>query len=543
MRRLLVAPLLLLALTGVALGATEEGEAGARSDDVPTRAGFTWEMGPRYGIDRDGDGRIEIENSYEYVNGRRTRCDADCPQQRFKVALEAFPSAASYGLDPSRVRYEWRISGPAGSATHMAASPTLHVRLPEGIHDIDLRVKVRVLWGSITLRHRSTIDVNDLLVVALGDSYASGEGSPEIRVDGSREALWADASDPAVEEMHALAHRSTVGWPAQVAAALEVADPRSSVTFVDLAATSARVGSGILGPQSFLGLPAQMDQLEEIIGTRSIDVLLLQIGGNDIGFSNVITELVDADPLLDPICYETMLDNIGRSVADGRWDRDASLDYDPPFGLSCAPSGGSTPSRAGLDGLSDEYRRLAGRLRTLDVGQVLIVEYPDPSGSDVDGGICEEIVGDVTAPFGFHEVDEDEQSWGRTHVLQPLNREVAAAANEHGWVLVDGIAAEFMEGHGYCAAWPDYGYPADVAGGSPQGRDRLDHPDGWYRRPSIGDGMPILPAEPVSWYRTAGQSAVLQGPTPRFLTSGTLHPNELGHAAIARAVLTVIATD
>jgi hypothetical protein len=53
----------------------------------------------------------------------------------------------------------------------------------------------------------------------------------------------------------------------------------------------------------------------------------------------------------------------------------------------------------------------------------------------------------------------------------------------------------------------------------------------------------LLTRGDVSWYRTASQSAALQGPTPRFLTAGTLHPNELGHAAIARLALTVLASD
>lgn len=516
--------------------------AGA-AQDVPSRVGFTWEMAPRHGLDRDGDGRIEVENTHRYVNGRDEPCTTPCAPHRFRISATATPRPSDMGIPGEWVSYEWRIDGPTGSGTYFRSTPDLTLYLAEGRHDVDLRVTVTVLWGSVTLRERGTIEVDDLLVVALGDSYASGEGSPEVPRAGDEPARWADATDPAVEESHALAHRSTVGWPAQVAAALEVGDRHTSVTFVDLAASSARIGAGILRPHPFLDLPAQITLLEEIVGSRRIDVLLLQAGGNDIGFSQLIRELVDADPLLDPICYDTMVDNAWQSVRDGRWDREVSLGYDPPFSIVCRSNGGIRTSRPGLDGLGREFDALASRLAALDVGRIVVVEYPDPTGSHVDGGVCEEIVGDTTPPLGFHEVDEREQQWGRDYVLGPLNATIAAAASRHGWTFVDGVSEAFLAGHGYCAEWPDYGYPAAFDDAPFLLRDRLDFPSGWYRPPGPFGAAALLNRGPASWYRTASQSAALQGPAPRFLTSGTLHPNELGHAEIARMVLSVLAGD
>lgn len=515
----------------------------APAGEAPTRIGFTWEMSPRYGTDRDADGRIEIENTYQHVNSRATRCEPDCPPQRFLVSLHATPDPVDHGIDPDLFSYEWRVSGPAGSGTYFRGSPDLNLHLPEGLHDIDLRIEVKVIWGTVTLRRRGRIDVEDLLLVAIGDSYPSGEGSPEVPLDGDEPALWADASDVDIEEQHALAHRSTAGWPAQVATAVEIGDRHSSVTFVDLAASSARIGSGILRPHPFLRLPPQLEQLESIIGGRTIDVLMVQVGGNDIGFSQVIRELVDADPLLDPICYETMLDNARLSLGDGRWDRDVTLGYDPPFGIACRPTGGMRASLPGLGGLDREFDALAAGLADLPIERVIVVEYPDPTGSRASGETCREIVGDTTPPFGFHEVDEQEQQWGRDLVLGPLNDAIGRAADRHGWELVPGVAAAFLAGHGYCADWPDYGYPRDYLAAPSLFRDPLDHPSGWYRVPGPYGGPLVLNRGGVSWYRTASQSAALQGPAPRFLTSGTLHPNELGHAAISRMVLGVLSDD
>lgn len=541
MNRFGAAPVLGLAVAIIVGALVAIPPAGAQ--ETPTRVGFTWEMAQRYGIDRDRDGRIEIENSLRHVTGRDMPCTGDCAPQRFRVTMTAMPDPGAWGIPDDLVSYEWRISGPAGSGTYFRSAPSLTVHLPEGAHDVDLRVTVRVLWGSITLRSRGSMDVDDLVVVALGDSYAGGEGNPVVPLDGGDPALWADASDPEVEALHALAHRSSVGWPSQVAGALEIGDRHTSVTFIDLAASSARIGSGVIRPHSFLDLPSQLEELERVLGGRSIDVLFLQVGGNDIGFSQLIRELVDADPLLDPICYDTMIANAWASVRDGRWDRDASLGYDPPFAIVCRSSGGMRTSRPGLDGLDREFDTLAARLAEFDIGRVLIVEYPDPTGSQVDGGVCEEIVGDTTPPLGFHEVDEQEQQWGRELVLAPLNASIASAATRHGWTLVGGVSEAFLAGHGYCADWPDYGYPAEFHD-APFGLvDRLDFPEGWYRPPGPFGAPLVLNREPVSWYRTASQSAALQGPAPRFLTSGTLHPNELGHAAIARMALSVLRGD
>ncbi|NIR37168.1 MAG: hypothetical protein GWN79_10385 [Actinobacteria bacterium] len=99
------------------------------------------------------------------------------------------------------------------------------------------------------------------------------------------------------------------------------------------------------------------------------------------------------------------------------------------------------------------------------------------------------------------------------------------------------MAAGFADGHGYCAPWPDYGYP-DWFDRSPSFlRNRLDVVEGWYRPPDRAGSAPLRNAGAVSWYRTAAQSAELQGPLPRYLTAGTLHPNEQGHLAIAGMVL------
>jgi lysophospholipase L1-like esterase len=517
--------------------------ARAAAQEPPTRASFSWAIDDSFGSDADGDGVIEIENTPEYVHNRLPgSCSEACPEARFWVELVATPQPSQIGLpSPGLVSYEWHVSGGAGTGVYHRSRPDLRLRLPEGRHEIDLRVAVELPWGQITLRTRGEILVDDILVVAIGDSYASGEGSPDRPIDGETEPQWADASGDAEAAAHAVAHRSTVGWPARTALALEDSSQQSSVTFVDLAVSGARIDRGLLQGRTDPPIPAQLDDVEGIVQGRQIDILLLQIGGNDVGFSRVIRALVEADPLLNPVCYEILFDNVWASADDGIWDRDTRVTYDPPFDIGCEAVDGTRSVIPGFDGLVPAFARLDQRIDTLGVAAVYVMEYPDPTGGTTGGAVCDEIVGDVTPPFGFHEVDEQEQAAGVARLLDPLNRELEAAADRYGWVFIDSVSEGFTSGHGYCADWPNYGYPDQFEKSPLLFRNRLAFPEGWYRPPQRFGSPLLLNDGPTSWYRTASQSSVLQGPTPRYLTPGTLHPNELGHAAMARLALTAIA--
>jgi hypothetical protein len=106
---------------------------------------------------------------------------------------------------------------------------------------------------------------------------------------------------------------------------------------------------------------------------------------------------------------------------------------------------------------------------------VVISTYFDPT-TDVDGTDCRILGG----------VKPGESRWARENVLVPLNQRVEAAAAEHGWNVVPGVAETFR-GHGLCA-----------------GKAR--------------------------WVRAFGEGGV----------AGTLHPNEEGHRQIAAAINPVL---
>ncbi|MBI5156397.1 MAG: hypothetical protein HZA58_00135 [Acidimicrobiia bacterium] len=522
--------MLLLALTTAVWPVTP-----ATSQEAQPRPAITvtWSMTPRFGLDDDADGLTDFPNTTAYVHNRVSGC-GPCPEPRFGVRLEA---SGTEGLPVAA--YAWRLtgSGVGGVSELHELGPSLDVMLPEGQYLAEVRAMVPLPWGTAVIRGRGTFVVDDLLVVTIGDSYASGEGNPETRRLGPpAPARWGDGGDAAATAAHAAAHRSTVAWPVRLALALEAADPHTSVTFVSVAASGARIDHGILSPQSQT-TPSQVDQVSALVGERPIDLFLVQEGGNSVGFARVVRALVEADPLFDPVCYELMVEQAFASVRDGDWSRGTRVQFELPFELSCVPAPGVGPRLPGLDGLAASLDRLADALDSFAVERVVLVGYPDPTGADSGGLRCREIVGDVTPPIRFHEISRDEGRRGVQEVVEPLNAELARAARAHGWIFVDGIASAFGQGHGYCAPWPDYGYPEDDAAAPGFATSLLDFPDAWYRNPGPAPGSDPMGDGAVSWYRTAAQSSVLQGPAAPFATSGTLHPNELGHAAIAALVL------
>lgn len=534
----LLAGWLAVALTPA--GASAAGTPWVR--DVPqVEPRFSATMPDHFGLDQDGDGILDMPNTVEYVQG--------CPRGgdgpvRFTLRLDASESRARLGDAPlGIVGYRWRVSGPQGLvAARVTEHPQVEFRLAEGTYRVALDVQAGLGWGTATARVEREVAVEDLLVVALGDSYASGDGNPEEpRLAPGREALWGDAPGAAgAEAAHAGAHRSTAAWPALVALALERADPGTSVTLVSVAATGARLSRDLGPPDEGGGNPGQVAQVAELVGERRIDALLISAGGNDVGFPLIVRGLVDADPLADPVCYEVDVENVWRSTVDGDWNRGSALRFAFPGGVGCRETHGSgRPVLPGLAGLPAALDALAGQVEAaLEVERVYLMEYPDPTGGPEPGGRCREIAGDLTPPFGFHEIDTGEQAAAVARVLDPLNRILGEAAVRHGWSFVGGVAEAFRQGHGYCAAAPRYEGPNGGAGQLP-----TPSPVVGYRHPAQVDLHGLLAEPGLSWYRTAAQSVVLQGPARRWETTGTLHPNELGQLAMATAVLAAMAAE
>jgi hypothetical protein len=493
---------------------------------------ITWAMAERFGpgYDRNRDGRPDLPNSYDYVN-------PGC----YEVRLTA--SVAATGVAAADLAYDWTIEGRDGATRLRASGPMPIVRLPEGTYSVTLTVRQP---DGRTGSAREAVRVNDLLIVALGDSLATGEGNPEEparwegagappvlrgRLDPAEPARWADGSPggdrprvtpagilPPANVLHARAHRSTLSAPARLAMCLEAEDPHTSVTFVCLAATGTSTvdlfvtdrsnRNKALGPGP--ALPTQLDELHAIAGPRSADVLVLAVGFNDARAIELLGELLRREiQCIDPIrllaAYPTRkdcaaaanpdlevlvapaelpwLDRLDPDARSAVLAQDVSLIYD----LVELAETGLAAGREQLERLS----RTIARDPLLARAEVYLLEYPDPTG-DARGATAAAILNDLVPGL---QVNRRELDLARECLLRPLNRMLREAADRQGWTYVGGIFASFRD-HGYAAA------------------------DTWFVGAKVAEEVQGPRLSPLGYLR--GE-----------ITPGMLHPNRRGHQVIA----------
>jgi hypothetical protein len=416
-------------------------------------ARFDWDMGNRFGNDRNGDGLIDYDYSDEYIN----------PPNGFAVH---FDGCFSRGIESRISSYQWRIEGNGilVERTETYCYMRQPVSLPLGNYSVTLTVTTA---GGLSNNSTKTVPVKDILIVSIGDSYASGEGNPD---KPQRFSWWGGVSEgPKWEDR--ICHRSANAGPAKAALELERSDHRTSVTFLSYACSGATINSGLIGrdegiePQGidrnndglyddYIRLDPQTWQVARDIcrattnmsdpvclnDGRTIDYLLISVGGEDIGFTEIIFKCA-----LDIDCYN-----------------------DPVFVSNIAARFVSLPNL---------YFELAHHIQTrFKASNILITEYPDPT-HDERGNYCTTMLG----AMNYLSI-----RWAYENIITRLNQEVHAAAERHNWTYVGGIASD-SKTHGYCA----------------------------------GDQR---------WFRTISDSRVIQGPfCCPWESKGTMHPNIEGH--------------
>lgn len=436
-----------------------------------------WSMVDRFGLnfDQNGNGRPDMPNDYAYLH----------PQPGYPVVLDG-----THSVVPAlrqNVRYSWTVTNAVNSVVLQQQGAKISPSLPEGWYQVELTLQS----GQFRQTVREDILVNNLLIVSIGDSYASGEGNPEIDAKWQmsdigvpeylvEQATWADAGlavqSNRVGYQHAEAHRSSYSAPAQAAMKLEAEDPHTSVSFISLAATGATIDNLIFkthdGAQEYHAeLLPQLQELKTIIGDREIDVLTVSIGGNDIGFSGIVTDLVKDDhPGMPYLLHgDTRAPNY---VSDPNAWREYANNY-------------VSDLENKINGLADNYDLLSRYLDHIPIHNTYITEYPDPTRNQ--NAEFEDFL-DIL----WLEVDAEETEWAVRDVLTPLNEQVKEAAERNGWTLINGLVEGFAR----------HGFPSNAP-----------------------------------WIVTNTKSMLQQGPEYSTAeTRGTLHPNRLGHEHIATAI-------
>jgi hypothetical protein len=278
--------------------------------------------------------------------------------------------------------------------------------------------------------------VQDFLVISVGDSLASGEGNPPY--------------------VHALGcDDSRTAYGAQAAAKLESADPRSSVTFLQLACSGAKIDADIaalptalkalgskgvfsgkasatltrMGQEGTNSISNQLVRASELADGRHIDALTISIGINNLDFGSIVALCVVRVRCEDP---PEKINILGEEVSVG-----SDLSKTVPSSIS--------DLRSLMSDLHSVITELFPRSQ-LAPGDIYVVGYPDPL-HDEAGGLCPVFIGssDTSAFQNAH--NEGEVTWAENSFIGPLERATEYFAS--GWNFVDAQGA-FLT-HGYCS--------------------------------------------------------------------------------------------
>lgn len=419
-------------------------------------------------------------------------------------------------------------------------------------------ITVKDIAGNLVVSP-TVVQVQDTLIVGLGDSYASGEGNPDTPAefrDGEidpdfiypfgkklRKSPRKD-KDSKVNWLDKRCHRSMYSYQFKTALQLALTEPKKAVTYVSYAcsgAVSAEVMSKNQKPKErmekndvlkvqdqYKTIRPQLEVLREVLKKRPIDYLLFSIGGNDIGFAPYVAYILTSGTAL--------------SIA------------------------GKKPSVKTIDDLyklRDTYRTLHKTILNPESGveiegcesdqpcqKILLTPYPDVF-NDQNGDICRANRDEFTA-FGpgsgraekilrlKHIVFNPMREIQKTASLIPLNEtEVQDGADKKatlGWSIVESHLDDYLT-HGFCS----------------QSKGEEEAGDFILPKKENGEWRPFRPSE----YRAyKSRSRWIRLPVDAKLTtdqvfnwwkfknldlgliddhSNIMHPTAEGHAATAQA--------
>lgn len=484
-------------------------------------ANFDWSMPARFGTDSDGDALIDYFNNPDSVS------PAGWP-----VNLNACASSAPGGAISE---YVWSVDG-VQQGSRSSCDGFSYEFPSEGAYQVTLTVSSE---AGETAEQTSELVVQDWLIVSLGDSYASGQGVPDIPI-GLQAGHWAPGTEPGtgvcfMDETETLpgivdppdgtrdsgarclalstpgtplvatwqeasCNRSAHAGPVQAAILLEKGDPRTSVTLLHFACSGDQIPD----------LPSQIEAANKLIGDREVDAVVISIGGNDARFSDIIRMCINQEPCNDEN-FTLTVDLTGCEFAKPLNKYAECVDFISEFGgnpgspnaqrlfFEAVYNEGCSAPGPGCRRLLDLFAAFRDqeltKLRGLgvpgstiqDPKRVYLTEYPSVT-RDGSGGFCPADALNVLPGWSGVELE-----WADTVVAPQLNQLVSQAAQEAGWNLISGIYDGFST-HGLCAR---------------------EH-----------------------WIVRLRESFLAQGDP-----SGSIHPNRMGNAYYGRRITEALRTD
>lgn len=388
---------------------------------------------------------------------------------------------------------------------------------------------------------------SEFVIAVLGDSYAAGEGAPDVHgshslagnVDSSpeclalcrslecisrgggcfpekwwspnwfpnRRAVFPQGDDPGWQADARRCHRSTHGPAAHAAMILASRFPDVKVSVLDFACSGSKIISGLLAgwsgmePPPFApNLPSQFQALNDYATRTSragkIDALVMNIGGNDAHFANIVFDCILV-PLAD--CRNgganSIVSKITAQTVDGLSSYNSefaklSTRYDM---VDRAIRNTSLPT--GIVGLS------SGRPKEVYLTDLPNPSHDFPSGQPATNNPLAFCDGTQTRDYPYINASRGESEAIET-LLGKINGAMARAAQRFGWTSVKlfGLSRD----HGVCADSQSY-FRTNTAALKIQGNQ----------------GMGAIFSIPVGF---------------PALSPGIAHQNETGYAARAQVI-------
>ncbi|WP_139175044.1 hypothetical protein [Lysobacter enzymogenes] len=444
-------------------------------------------------------------------------------------------------------------------------------------------IEVALPDGSL-LRSGSPARVEDLLVLGLGDSYASGEGNPDqparyLRPEGDDWRRLTDAKARWIQTGRALAspaqwldyrcHRSLYSYQNVSALWLAAQSNHRVVRFVPLACSGAVTGDFYLSGQRELAetrsgqrakrlkssqIEAARAALSNDGGYRAPEIVMVSLGGNDALFSKAIMQM------LMPAKGRSWLGSLGQWRLRGM------------LGISQGSARGSAVIQTNLQrNFAQSFSRLSERLALGPQTQVLWTSYADPLERE-DGSACAQgvqaqcapeyasgkdgycrnsafqVLKLLDGPFNFMAqpgIVPAEQEQARNDIIRPIQRRVRESAEEVGrtWSTAGGPEMRLIDAperlgqrHGICAVQPE-----NSAHSEQELQWPLPRPEGGWDGVDPADFQPY--AVRNRWFRSSNDTALILNRNRFGLTGwnamvrGSFHPTAEYHANLADAVV------
>ncbi|MGD9804668.1 MAG: hypothetical protein AB7E81_16975 [Hyphomicrobiaceae bacterium] len=361
-------------------------------------------------------------------------------------------------------------------------------------------------------------------------------------------------------------HRSLYSHQLRVALQLAVEQPQRAVTFVSFACSGAEIVRGLFlrySGHEWVPTPPDLSQISAVAQeqcggrrapsydlpeayhmqgkvpdlqgglvlrkcdtdhARKIDLLLVSIGGNDIGFSRLLANAVLSD--------ESTLRKLGGWIGQVHGYREAQIQ---------------------LNALEDRYKALNRAVHNIlhipwkQSDRVMLVSYPSLTLLDDGRAVCPDSRAGMTvsSEFGLSE----RKARDAMQAADQLDRIMQRTSQANGWSFVSAHRSQF-NGRSICAGWiedsistaDDLRLPRRIKGQwvpyNPANYRPYASRQRWFRTPNdafltanfhVSQSLlqKALPAKTMNWFQVLLAS----------LYSGAFHPTAEGQAAIADAVV------